>query len=157
MAPSSLYSQFETNLMSNRKVVELLLQLKSAKAHGKNHIKVRPLLVRHLLRNRLFTYNMPHLQTFKKSMNFPDCIGLHGQLEKMKFYSIIWATNVRKCLCSQYSLYNLNIEISPFFTTGGCCDNEKSLIFESSPKWQVVRKFSFCRSEGYIVHYLTFG
>ena len=31
----SLYRQFETNLMSNRKVIELLLQLKSAKAHGK--------------------------------------------------------------------------------------------------------------------------
>ena len=34
MASLSLYSQFETNLMSNRKVIELLLQLKSAKAHG---------------------------------------------------------------------------------------------------------------------------
>ena len=48
MASLSLYSQFETNLMSNRKVIELLLQLKSAKAHGKNYIKVRPPLVRHL-------------------------------------------------------------------------------------------------------------
>ena len=38
----SLYPQFETNLMSNRKVIELLLQLKNAKAHGKNYIKVRP-------------------------------------------------------------------------------------------------------------------
>ena len=42
MASLSLYSQFETNLLSNRKVIELLLQLKSAKDHGKNYIKVRP-------------------------------------------------------------------------------------------------------------------
>ena len=42
MASLSLYTQFETNLISNRKVIELLLQLKSAKAHGKNYIKVRP-------------------------------------------------------------------------------------------------------------------
>ena len=41
MASLSLYSQFETNLMSNRKVIELLLQLKTAKTHGKNYIKVR--------------------------------------------------------------------------------------------------------------------
>ena len=48
MASLSLYSQFETNLMSNRKVIELLSQLKSAKNHGKNYIKVRPPLVRHV-------------------------------------------------------------------------------------------------------------
>ena len=42
MASLSLYPQFETNLISNRKVIELLLQLKSAKIHGKNYIKVRP-------------------------------------------------------------------------------------------------------------------
>ena len=47
-ASLSLYSQFETNLMSNRKFIELPLQLKNAKAHGKNYIKVRPPLVRHL-------------------------------------------------------------------------------------------------------------
>ena len=39
MASLSLYPQFETNLMSNRKVIELLLQVKSAKAHGKSYIK----------------------------------------------------------------------------------------------------------------------
>ena len=54
MVSLSLYPQFETNFMSNRKVIELLLQLKSAKAHGKNYIKVKPHLVRHFLRNRLF-------------------------------------------------------------------------------------------------------
>ena len=53
MALLSLYLQFETNLMSNRKVIELLLQLKSAKAYGKNYIKVKPHLVRHLFRNCL--------------------------------------------------------------------------------------------------------
>ena len=53
MASLSLHSQFEANLMSNRKVIELFLQLKSAKVHGKNYIKVRPHLVLHLLRNRL--------------------------------------------------------------------------------------------------------
>ena len=54
MASLSLCPQFETNLMSNRKVIELLLQLKRAKAHGKNYMKVKPHLVRNLLRNRLF-------------------------------------------------------------------------------------------------------
>ena len=48
MASLSLYPQFETNLMSNRKVIELLLQLKNEKAHGTNYIKVRPPLVRHI-------------------------------------------------------------------------------------------------------------
>ena len=35
MASLSLCPQFETNLMSNRKVIEFLLQLKSAKDHSK--------------------------------------------------------------------------------------------------------------------------
>ena len=48
MASLSLYPQFETNLMSNPEVIKLLLQLKSAKAQGKNYIKVKPHLVRHL-------------------------------------------------------------------------------------------------------------
>ena len=39
MVSMSLCPQFETNLMSNRKAIELFLQLKSAKAHGKNYIK----------------------------------------------------------------------------------------------------------------------
>ena len=51
MAALSLY-RFETNLMSNRKVIELVLQLKSAKALGKNYIKIKSHLVRHLLYNR---------------------------------------------------------------------------------------------------------
>ena len=58
MASLSLYPQFETNLMPNRNVIELLLQLKSAKAHGKNYIKVKPHLVRHLLRNRLLLVDL---------------------------------------------------------------------------------------------------
>ena len=39
MASLSLYPKFETNLLSNRNVIELLLQLKSAKAHGKNYME----------------------------------------------------------------------------------------------------------------------
>ena len=53
MASLILCPQFETNLVSNRKVIELLLQLKSANAHGKTYIKVKPYLVRHLLGNCL--------------------------------------------------------------------------------------------------------
>ena len=53
MASLNLCPQFETNLMSNRKVIEVLSQLKSTKAHGKNYIKVKPFLVRRLLRNCL--------------------------------------------------------------------------------------------------------
>ena len=49
MASLSLHSQIETNLMSNREVIELLLQLMNAKDHGKNYIKVKP----HLQRNCL--------------------------------------------------------------------------------------------------------
>ena len=45
MASLSLHPQFQTNSMSNRKVIELLLQLKSAKVQGKNYIKVKPHLV----------------------------------------------------------------------------------------------------------------
>ena len=52
MASLSLNPQFETNLMSNRNVIELF-QLKSAKAHGKNCVRVKARLVRHLLRHRL--------------------------------------------------------------------------------------------------------
>ena len=63
MASLSLYPQSETNLMSIRKVIKLLLQLKSAKTHGKNYIKVRPLLVRHLLCNRLLLYRVTQKYT----------------------------------------------------------------------------------------------
>ena len=59
MASLSLYPQFETNLISTRKVIEPLLQLKSVKAHGKNCTKVRPHLVRHLLRNCLLKFRVP--------------------------------------------------------------------------------------------------
>ena len=62
MAPLSFYCQFETNLMSNGKVIKLLLQLKRAKAHGKNYIKVKSHLVRHLLCNRLLSLSVIALQ-----------------------------------------------------------------------------------------------
>ena len=52
MASPSLCPEFKTNFMSNGEVIELALQLKTAKAHGKNYNKVKPRLVRHLLRNR---------------------------------------------------------------------------------------------------------
>ena len=53
MARIESATSIETNLMSNRKVIELLLQLKSARAHGKNYIKVKPHVVYHLLGNHL--------------------------------------------------------------------------------------------------------
>ena len=53
MTSLSLYPQFETDLMSNHKAIEFLLQLKSPKANGKNYIKIKPHLVRCLLRNFL--------------------------------------------------------------------------------------------------------
>ena len=55
MASLSLYLQFKTNLMSNRKVIKLLLQLKNAKADGKSNIRVKVHLVCHLLPNRLLS------------------------------------------------------------------------------------------------------
>ena len=51
MASLSLHCQSGTNLMLNCKVIELLLQLKCSKDHGKNYIKVKPHLVRHQLQN----------------------------------------------------------------------------------------------------------
>ena len=68
MASLSLCLQLETNLMSNRKVIELVLKLKSAKAHGKNYIKVKPHLVRHLLRNHLLSSRNCHCYS---SSHFP--------------------------------------------------------------------------------------
>ena len=59
MASLSLCPQFETSLMSNHKVIKLLLQLQSAKAHGKSYMKVKPRLVRHLQRNRLLPVLIP--------------------------------------------------------------------------------------------------
>ena len=49
--------------MSNRKVIELLLQLKSVKADGKNYIKVKLHLVRHLLSNCLSQTCQDNLMT----------------------------------------------------------------------------------------------
>ena len=53
-ASLSLYPLFDTNMVSDHNVIELPLQLKSAKAHGKNFIKVKAHLVRYFLRNHLF-------------------------------------------------------------------------------------------------------
>ena len=82
MASLSLYPQSESNLMSDRKVIELLLQLKSAKAYGKNYIKVKLHLVRHLLRNCLLLYmyrvvtnmeNMENLENLENSGTLKNC------------------------------------------------------------------------------------
>ena len=60
----SLYPQFETNLMSNRNVIKLFVQLKSAKAYGKNYIKVRPPLV------AIFSVIVYYIKKFSKNFNF---------------------------------------------------------------------------------------
>ena len=54
MASLSLYPQFETNLISNRNVIELLLLLKNVKVNGGNYMRVKAHLIRHDLRNRQF-------------------------------------------------------------------------------------------------------
>ena len=64
MASLSLRHQFESNLMSNRKVIELLLQLKSTKAHGKNYIKVKP----HMVCNRLCNCLLEHYKSKSASL-----------------------------------------------------------------------------------------
>ena len=68
MASLSLCPQSDTNLMSNRKVIQFLLQLKSTKAHGKNYIKVKPHLVRHILRNCLLQRSSSSIDSGKSLM-----------------------------------------------------------------------------------------
>ena len=86
MASLCLCPQFETNLMSNRKVIDLLLQLKSAKAHVKNYIKVKLHLVRHLLRNRLlllmFSYPkyLEQVYLLEENVPVPTRIGLTSEI-----------------------------------------------------------------------------
>ena len=53
MTALSLCPQFETNLTSNWKVIEVLLSLKIPRTHGKNYVKVVQFIVRYLLRNGL--------------------------------------------------------------------------------------------------------
>ena len=52
--------------MLNREVIGLLLQLKSAKAHGKNYIRVKAHLALHLLRNRLLIHLSHSFSTIAK-------------------------------------------------------------------------------------------
>ena len=80
MVSLSLYAQFETNLMSNRKVIKLLLQLKSTKAHGINYIKVRPSLIRHRLRNRLFHGLQSPIRLLRVS---------HGVIKSLIFFNMV--------------------------------------------------------------------
>ena len=88
MASVNLYPQFETNLMSNRKVIKLLSQLKSAKAHGKNYIKVKLHLVRHLQCNRLLTVMT------KLTLN-------------MTFVLVVFPQRRDRCLISRYSHFSI--------------------------------------------------
>ena len=82
MASLSFCPRFETNLMSNRKVFELLLQLKSAKVHGKNYIKVKPHLVRHLLRNcRLKGRDAQRQKLLQKPCNSSEIRGVMYRIE----------------------------------------------------------------------------
>ena len=91
MASLSLYPQFESNLISNRNVIDLLLQLKSEKAHGKNCIKVKAHLVHHLCRNRLL-----FLITFKAG-----CI--NKGISDKKLHEKCIFTNT--CYVNQYFIY----------------------------------------------------
>ena len=76
MASLSLYPKSETNLVSNRNVIELLLQLKSAKALGKNYIRVKAHLVRHLLRNRLLKCYQCPCQCFNFCVSLSDAFDI---------------------------------------------------------------------------------
>ena len=63
MASLSPNPQFDVN------VIELRLQLKSAKDHGKNYLRVKAYLVRHLLRNRLLKWKEEVSQIIFKCFN----------------------------------------------------------------------------------------
>ena len=78
MASLNFYSEFETNLMSYRRVIVLLSQVKTAKAHGKNYIKVKPHLVRYFLRNHLL-HKVKLGSTFCK--DYMDCFENHYKLQ----------------------------------------------------------------------------
>ena len=51
--------------------------------------------------------------------------------------------NVQNTFFPNLFCINLKIETSSFFITGGPYGRKKSLIFESSPKWQVVCAVNF--------------
>ena len=79
----SLCPHFETNVISNRTVIELLVQLKSAKDHhGKNYIKVKPLLVRHLLRNRLLSCSDKNLA--QRKITYQLRVQFNAKLKKQQ-------------------------------------------------------------------------
>ena len=88
MASLSLYPQFEANLMSNHNVIELLLKLKSAKAHGKNYIRVKAHLVRHLLRNSLLDEKCFYRVSQKKVHKF-KIIHLGSENRQIANFSVI--------------------------------------------------------------------
>ena len=76
MVSLSLCRQFETSLVSYRKVIELLLQLQGTKAHGDSYIKVNSHLVRHLLGNCLLIATQPtlHVKCRLKTLPTPTIL-----------------------------------------------------------------------------------
>ena len=68
MASLSFYPH-EINLISNRNVIKLLLQLKSAKAHGKNYIKAKVDLI------TLYNVCSVHWEMFSTSGGYHEYIG----------------------------------------------------------------------------------
>ena len=107
MASLSLYPQFETNLMSNRDAIELLLQLKSAKARGKNYITVKAHLVRHLLRNRQFT-----------SKRFQTCCHYFTLICHLDLSIRYFVASMRQTTLSQYGAPGRVLLAGPISHTG---------------------------------------
>ena len=140
MASLSLYVQVETNLISNRKVIELLLQLKSAKAHRKNYIKVGPPLVRHLQHNRLslrqyFAGGLFMFLPFDSLLHafFSRCYRLF-QLECLKL-SIISKTSVSPSIS-----YNTR-RLPPLPLPPPFCFTCKKYFLEIKPQWVQMKCF----------------
>ena len=84
-----LICEYELHSLPNKKV-------SGAKDHGKKYIKVRPPLVRHLLRNRLFT--------------------LVNTLEPCQIFTISWWS---KCHMSIQLYYTFDYKLLPCFVRQG--------------------------------------
>ena len=107
MASLNLCRQFETNLMSNRKVIKLLLQLKSAKAHSRNYIKVRPPLVRHLLRNRLFFLSFSYYNFENNVTNSErDMFKKESLTHKQNFKRLVFSDFCSACIFRGTNFYS---------------------------------------------------
>ena len=113
--------------MSNRKAIEFLLQLKSTKTHGKNYIK--PHLVRHRFRNRLFfwackdckEYAIVTLYDF--SCNLCRNVGTRNLLpfaEVMSHVAIMGCNLVKLAMVSKQSMQSLQ-KVEPSSTLCNRC------------------------------------